>query len=208
MFTDRADAGRQLGKALSHYKGQPAVVYALPRGGVVLGVEVARELDAPLDLIVVRKIGHPDQPEYAIGAVTENGEWVLNPTEARSLDPKWIGDAAQAELREARRRRAIFLRDRSPVPVKDKTAIVVDDGLATGLTMEAALAELRRRNPTRIVVAVPVAAAETVERLRPKADEIVALQIPPMFGAVGAFYRDFKQLDDDDVIQLLETLDQ
>jgi len=207
MFIDRTDAGRQLAKALSHYKGQPSVVFALPRGGVVLGVEVARALDAPLDLIVVRKIGHPDQPEYAIGAVTENGEWVLNSAEARSLDPNWIAEAARSGLLEAQRRRALYLRDRPPFTVKDKTAIVVDDGLATGLTMEAALGELRRRDPARIIVAVPVAAAETLERLRPKADDIVALHVPSTFGAVGAFYRDFDQLDDDDVVRLLNSLE-
>jgi putative phosphoribosyl transferase len=207
MFIDRIDAGRQLAKALSRYNGQPAVVFALPRGGVVLGVEVARALGAPLDLIVVRKIGHPDQPEFAIGAVTENGEWILNPAEARSIDPNWIAEAARSELREARRRRTLYLRDQPQVSVKDKTAIVVDDGLATGLTMEAALLELRRRDPARIVVAVPVAAAETLERLRPKADDIVALHVPTAFGAVGAFYRDFDQLDDDDVIRLLQSLE-
>ena len=150
MFIDRIDAGRQLAKALSRYKGQPVVVYALPRGGVVLGVEVARALDAPLDLIVVRKIGHPDQPEYAIGAVTENGEWVLNPEEARALDPNWIADAARSGLLEAQRRRARYLRDRPPFTVKDKTAIVVDDGLATGLTMEAALGERGRQRRSRV----------------------------------------------------------
>lgn len=207
MFIDRVDAGQQLATALALYKGQPAVVYALPRGGVVLGVEVARALEAPLDLIVVRKIGHPDQPEYAIGAVTENGEWVLNPAEARSLDPKWIADAAQSEFHEAQRRRDVFLRGRLPVSIKDKVAIIVDDGLATGLTMEAALGELRKREPARIVVAVPVAARETVERLATKADEIVALHTPEVFGAVGAFYRDFNQLTDEDVVGLMKSME-
>jgi predicted phosphoribosyltransferase len=207
MFIDRIDAGRQLAGALARFKGQPAVVYALPRGGVVLGVEVARELNVPLDLIVVRKIGHPEQPEYAIGAITANGEMVLNPSEARVLNPIWLEDAARQELRESRRRRALFLQGRPTTPVEGKVAIIVDDGLATGLTMEAALGELRKRNPSRIIVAVPVAAAETVARLRPLADEIIAMEIPEEFGAVGAFYRDFEQLTDDDVVSLLNTME-
>ena len=145
------------------YKGQSVVVYALPRGGVVLGAEVARALDAPLDLIVVRKIGHPDSPEYAIGAVAEDGYVLTNPAEAASLDERWIEGAAAAELKEARRRRDLYVRGRSPV-----------------------------------------AAAETVNRLRGEVDRLVVLYIPSgFFGAVGAFYRRFDQVSDEEVVPLM-----
>src|SRR4249920_73380 len=141
MFLDRVDAGKKLARALWPYKGEPLVIYALPRGGVVLGVEVARALEAPLDLIVVRKIGHPFQPEYAIGAVAEDGYVVTNPDEVSALDKDWLDRATAAELKEARRRRTLFLQGRAPVAVRDKIAIIVDDGLATGLSMSAAIHE-------------------------------------------------------------------
>jgi putative phosphoribosyl transferase len=206
MFADRTDAGRRLATALISYRGQPVVVFALPRGGVVLGVEVSRALEAPLDLIVVRKIGHPQSPEYAVGAITEDGDIVLNPDEAGLLDRDWITRTAEAELREAHRRRAVFLRDGGRIPANGKIAIIVDDGLATGLTMEAAIRQLRKQHPEKVIVAVPVAAAETVARLRPKVDDMVILYIPPMLGAVGAFYEDFSQVSDEDVVALLKSV--
>jgi putative phosphoribosyl transferase len=204
MFRDRTDAGEQLAQALIGYKGKPVVVYALPRGGVVLAVEIARALDAPLDLIVVRKIGHPLSPEYAIGAVAEDGYVVTNPAETATLDAHWIERAASAELKEAQRRRALFMRGRSPVAVKDKIAIIVDDGLATGLTMQAAIHEIRNRGPREVVVAVPVGAAETVDRLRQEVDRLVVLYVPSgLFGAVGAFYSRFDQVSDEEVVMLM-----
>lgn len=206
MFLDRTDAGEQLGEALAQYQDQPVVVYALPRGGVVVGAEVARLLGAPLDLIVVRKIGHPMQPEYAVGAVAEDGYVVTNPDEAEALDPEWLEHATAAELKEAQRRRAVYLEGRDSAPVGGKVAIIVDDGLATGLTMQAAIHEIRQRRPRTIVVAVPVAAAETVERLRPEVDAVVALYVPQgWFGAIGAFYRNFDQVSDDEVIALMKN---
>ena len=204
MFRDRKDAGEQLAQALIGYKSQPVVVYALPRGGVVLGAAIARALDAPLDLIVVRKIGHPNSPEYAIGAVAEDGYVVTNPAEAATLDERWIEGAAAVELKEAQRRRDLYLRGRRPVAVEDRIAIIVDDGLATGLTMEAAIYEIRKRRPREVVVAVPVAAAETVNRLRGQVDRLVVLYIPSgFFGAVGAFYRCFDQVSDEEVVTLM-----
>lgn len=205
MFVDRTDAGKRLAEALIAYKGQPVVVYALPRGGVVLGVEVARFLDAPLDLIVVRKIGHPLQPEYAIGAVAEDGYVISNPNEIARLDKDWFDGAAAAEQQEAQRRRRLFLQGRPPVAVKDKIAIIVDDGLATGLTMLAAIHETRKRGPRKVVVAVPVAAAETADKLRPEVDELVVLYIPEWLGAIGAFYARFNQVSDDEVVALLKS---
>jgi len=206
MFQDRTDAGKQLAQALTGYKGQSVVVYALPRGGVVLGVEVARSLEAPLDLIVVRKIGHPLQPEYAIGAVAEDGYVVTNPDEVAALDKRWFDRATAAELKEAQRRRTLFLQGRRPVAVKDKIAIIVDDGLATGLTMLAAIHEIRNRGPQKVVVAVPVAAAETANKLRPQVDDLVVLYIPEWLGAIGAFYQHFNQVGDDEVVALMKSV--
>jgi predicted phosphoribosyltransferase len=206
MFLDRIDAGKKLAQALLVYKGQSLVVYALPRGGVVLGVEVARVLEAPLDLIVVRKIGHPLQPEYAIGAVAEDGYVVTNPDEVAHLDKLWLDRATAAELQEAQRRRRVFLQGRVPVEVKDKIAIIVDDGLATGLSMSAAIHEIRGRGPQKLVVAVPVAAAETVEKLKPDIDDLVVLYIPEWFGAVGAFYQRFDQVSDEEVVALMKFM--
>jgi predicted phosphoribosyltransferase len=206
MFEDRTDAGRKLALALIGYKGEPVVVYALPRGGVVLGVEVARSLEAPLDLIVVRKIGHPFQPEYAIGAIAEDGDVVTNPDEIGGLDNRWFQHAAANELKEARRRRTLYLGVRPPVAVNDKIAIIIDDGLATGLTMQAAVHEIRKRGPRKIIVAVPVAAAEAADKLRPEVDDLVVLHIPRWLGAIGAFYERFDQVGDDEVMALMKSI--
>jgi predicted phosphoribosyltransferase len=205
MFLDRTDAGQKLARALTEYKGQPVVVYALPRGGVVPGVEVARYLEAPLDLIVIRKIGHPLQPEYAIAAVAEDGYMVGNPDEIAALDQRWLDRATAAQLREAQRRRRVFLQGRRPVAVAGKIAIIVDDGLATGLTMLAAIREIRKRGPRKVVVAVPVAAAETAARLRDEVDDLVILYVPEgLFGAISVFYQQFEQVSDDEVIALMK----
>ena len=204
MFIDRVDAGKKLAEALIGYQGQPVVIHAIPRGGVVLGVEVARALEAPLDLIVVRKIGHPRQPEYAIGAVAEDGYVVTNSDEVVTLDKDWLDRATAAELREARRRRTLFLQGRAPIAVKDRIAIIVDDGLATGLSMSAAIHEIRGRGPQKLVVAVPVAAAEALYKLRPAVDDLVVLFISPWFAAVGAFYQWFEQVSDEEVVELMK----
>jgi putative phosphoribosyl transferase len=172
----------------------------------VLGVEIARFLEAPLDLIVVRKIGHPLQPEYAIGAVAEDGYVVMNRRETDSLDAAWLNRETAAELKEAQRRRALFLDGHAPIPVDGKVAIIVDDGLATGLTMQAAIHQIRQRGPKKIVVAVPVAASETIEKLRREIDEIVVLYIPDWLLAIGCFYRDFDQVSDQQVIALMNSV--
>jgi putative phosphoribosyl transferase len=205
IFQNRTDAGEQLAQALMTYKGQSVVVYALPRGGVVLGVEVARALEAPLDLLVVRKIGHPHQLEYAIGAVAEDGYLVTNPDERGTPDEGWFRHAVAAELKEAHRRRALFLQGRRPFAVRGKIAIIVDDGLATGMTMLAAIHEIRKREPKQIIVAVHVAAAETANKLRSVVDDLVVLHIPEWLDAIGAFYQDFAQVTDDEVVALMQS---
>ncbi|MBI4657329.1 MAG: phosphoribosyl transferase [Verrucomicrobia bacterium] len=204
IFKDRADAGRKLAQALVSYKGQDAIVYALPRGGVVLGAEIARVLDAPLDLIVVRKVGHPHSPEYAIAAVAEDGHAVVNRLEVNSIDKKWFDERVRVEQQEARRRRELYTRGRDPIPAKDKVAIIVDDGLATGLTMFAAIQEIRHFLPKKVVVAVPVAPPRTVQELKRIVDDVIALYVTDDFGAIGSFYLHFAQVSDEEVIDLLK----
>jgi predicted phosphoribosyltransferase len=203
-FKDRADAGRWLAQALAAYEGKDGVVLALPRGGVVLGAEIARALRMPLDLVIARKLGHPLSPEYAIGAVTEDGETVYNPWEVSQVDAEWFRRQVERERAEARRQREHYLGGRPPLPLAGRIAILVDDGIATGLTMEAAIHDARRRKPARLVAAVPVAPQDTAERLGRMVEEFVALDIPePYLGAVGAYYDYFPQVGDDEVIALL-----
>jgi predicted phosphoribosyltransferase len=206
LFKDRVDAGRKLALALSHYKRENPVIYALPRGGVVLGVEIARSLDAPLDLIIVRKVGHPFSPEYAIAAVAEDGHTVVNQADVDEVDKAWFEENVEIERREACRRHELYTHGRTPVPAKDKMAIIVDDGLATGLTMFAAIQEIRHSNPGKIVVAVPVAPPHTVQELKNVADDIVVLYMSPNFGAIGSFYSHFDQVTDAEVIDLLHPM--
>ncbi len=205
-FKDRAEAGRKLAAALdTKYGGEQGIVYPLPRGGIPLGVEIARRLNMPIDLVIARKIGHPFNPEYAICAVCENGGMVCNEWEVSQVDPAWFEQRLKSEREEARRRRQRYLGSREPLPAAGKVAILVDDGIATGLTMRAAIRDLRRRHPTRIVVAVPVAPKDTAALLKREVDDLVALDIPDFYlGAVGAYYVDFPQITDDQVIKLLQ----
>jgi predicted phosphoribosyltransferase len=204
VFKDRADAGKRLAQALLAYRGQDTAIYALPRGGVVLGAEIARELNAPLDLIVVRKIGHPFSPEYAIAAIAEDGHLAMNPRAVDSIDRQWFDEKSQMERQEARRRRELYTRGRAPISATDKTAIIVDDGLATGLTMFAAVQEVRHARPQKVVVAVPVAPPDAVEQLKEMVDDVVALYVTPSLGAIGAFYLRFDQVTDDEVIEWMK----
>ena len=206
-FENRTVAGRALGEQLTRMKLADPVVLALPRGGVPVGLEVARALHAPLDLLLVRKIGVPWQPELAVGAVMDGGAPVIV-VEPRvmaetGIDRQYIEDRAQQELKEIERRRAVYLAHRAPEPVAGRTAIVVDDGIATGTTMRAALRGLRQRKPARLVLAVQVAPPETIEALRAEVDDVVCLMQPGFFGAIGYFYVDFHQLTDDEVIALM-----
>ena len=208
VFPDRTAAGRRLAEQLKRFKDQRPVVLALPRGGVPVAYEVAKVLEAPLDLVLVRKIGAPFQPELAIGAVVdgERPELVLNTDliAEYGIPESYVASERQRQLAEIERRRQEYLAGRARAPVRDRTAIVIDDGIATGATMEAALHATRRAGPRRLVLAVPVAPPDTLERLRPEVDEVVSLLVPSFLGAIGSFYRDFRQLPDEDVIRLLE----
>lgn len=203
-FKNRLEAGKKLAEALAKYKGAELVVYALPRGGVVLGREIAQELGAPLDLIITRKIGHPLQSEYAVCAVAEDGDLICNEAERPLLNEQWLRGEIEREREEARRRREIYLRNRRPVSAKNKTAIVVDDGIATGLTMQLAIREVKHNEPERIVLAVPVIPAEIAKKFKKEVDEVVTLDTPELYlGAVGAYYDEFPQVEDEEVIKLL-----
>jgi len=206
-FIDRIDAGRQLAKALAHYKNQRPVVLALPRGGVPVAAEVATKLDAPLDLILVRKIGVPSQPELAMGAVVDGAdpvvvrnEEVIQLCDVSETDFNAIRDEQLAEIE---RRRTLYLGGRPHPKLSGRTVIVVDDGIATGATTRAALRAICMRKPAKLVLAVPVAPTETLKKLRGEADDIVCLEDYEDFGAIGLFYSDFHQVSDTEVISLL-----
>lgn len=203
-FSDRQEAGRKLAAELGDYRGSDVVVYALPRGGVVLGYEVAQALGAPLDLVITRKIGHPENSEYAIGAITEEGEALYDEREKALVDRGWLERAAEKERREALRRRQVYLEGKSRASAWGKRVIVVDDGVATGLTLRVALASLRKDEPRELIVAVPVAPHDIVSILEKEADTVVVLEDAEEYlGAVGAYYERFSQVSDEEVIDLL-----
>jgi putative phosphoribosyl transferase len=206
-FRDRADAGRQLAWRLQQYRMEAPVVVGLPRGGVPVAAEVAHALEAPLDVLVVRKLGCPWQPELAMGALGEAGAIVLNHPLIASigLPPEVLKDVIRTERAELERRLARYRGIRPAVPVQGRTVIVVDDGLATGTSARAAIQVLRRRGASRIVLAVPVAPPGTVRALSGVADEVVALETPRAFLAIGQFYDDFAQTSEQDVTRLLNT---
>jgi putative phosphoribosyl transferase len=209
-FINRSDAGRRLATALARYRSQKPVVLALPRGGVPVAAQVAEHLGAPLDLILVRKIGVPFQPELAMGAVVDGSaplivrnEDVIRSTAVGAADFETI---CKRELAEIERRRRHYLGGRAAVEVQGRTAIVIDDGIATGATTRAALRATRARNPARLVLAVPVAAADTLKELGAEVDDIVCLESPEDFDAIGLFYDDFRQVTDREVIAILRRL--
>jgi putative phosphoribosyl transferase len=207
-FADRTEAGRRLAERVLNLESEHPVVLALPRGGVPVAFEVAKALAAPLDLVLVRKIGAPFQPELAIGAVVdgEHPELVVNRDliEECGVPDSYLESERQRQLEEIERRRQLYLGGRARAPIEGRTAIVVDDGIATGATMEAALHATRRAGPRRLILAVPVAPPDTIARLRPEVDQVVCLMMPEYLGAIGSFYRDFRQLGDAEVVALLE----
>lgn len=207
MFRDRKDAGVRLANALEKYRGIEVVVFALPRGGVVLGAEIAMKLNSPLDLVLTKKIGHPYNPEYAICAVAEEGEPIYNQFEVASVDPVWFQKEVERTRAELKRRRLEYLGDTEPHDVEGKIAIIVDDGIATGLTMMAAIKEMEKRKAKQIIVAIPVTPYVIAQRLIAMGVDLVSLQIERAYlGAVGAYYADFRQVTDGEVAALLKQV--
>ena len=204
-FRNRSEAGRRLALALAGYKDQEPTILALPRGGVAVAAEVAAALDAPLDLILVRKVGVLFQPELAMGAVADGGGSIIvrneDVIEHVGIDEAEFKAVCDAEFAEIERRRERYNRERAEVA--GRTAIVIDDGVATGATTRAALRATRMRNPKRLVLAVPVAPSDSLSELRREADDIVCLEDHPMFGAIGFYYHDFRQVSDEEVIEIL-----
>jgi putative phosphoribosyl transferase len=202
-FSDRTDAGRKLAQALLTYKDQQTVILALLRGGVPVAAEVAAALNAPLDLILVRKIGVPMQPELAMGAVANGGVPIVVRNEEvirmAGIDEAEFEAIRDRELAEIERRRRLYLGNRAPVDVEGQVAIVVDDGIATGATTRAALRATRIRNPRKLVLAVPVAPTDTLAAIREEADDVICLEDHEFFGAIGYYYSDFRQLSDREV---------
>jgi putative phosphoribosyl transferase len=207
-FKDRSDAGRKLAKALAGYKDQEPVILALPRGGVPVAAEVATMLNAALDLILVRKVGVPFQPELAMGAVVDGGAPIIVRNDdvigLAGIDESDFKAICDSELAEIERRRQRYLGSRERVDISGRTAIVIDDGVATGATTRAALRATRMRNPKKLVLAVPVAPTDSLAALRSDADDVICLEDYEFFGAIGAYYADFSQVPDEEVIEMLK----
>ena len=205
-FRDRRHAGRVLARKLDHYRGRPGLlVLALPRGGVAVAFEVAHALQAPLDVFMVRKLGFPGHEEYAMGAIASGGVQVMNPMPGMEVPSEALARVVAREQDELVRREHLYRNNRPAVALRGRDVIVVDDGLATGSTMRAALLAIRQQQPSHLTVAVPVGAAETCELLRADADEVVCAATPSPFRAVGLWYQDFPQASDDEVRTLLEA---
>jgi predicted phosphoribosyltransferase len=204
FFKDRADGGRALATALAAYRNSDCVVYGLPRGGAVTAREVSDDLSAPLDLLITRKLTHPYNPEYAIGAITDDGEVVLNEAVAGEFSKDYLEQEKARRLQEAKDRHAKYLGDRAPVPVEGKTAIVVDDGIATGYTMKAAILAVKKRKPAKIVVAAPVGPPGVAALFAGLADEVIVPSTPDDFFAIGYYYMDFAPVEDEQVVAAMK----
>jgi putative phosphoribosyl transferase len=207
LFKNRQDAGRQLAKALAAYQEKKeCVAIGLPRGGVVVAYEVAKALNLPLDIICARKVGSPWNPELAIGAVTETGDGFYNTDiiEQFAIPQEYIRRESEKQKIEALRRLALYKKNRPAIDISGKIVILVDDGIATGATMKAAIESLKGKQVSKIIVAVPVSAPETLMEIKTQVDETICLESPYLFQAVGQFYEEFDQTTDEEVIELLD----
>lgn len=204
LFKDRQDAGRQLARLLQDLKDKNAIILALPRGGVVFGAEIAKILLLPLDVIVTRKIGAPESAELAIGAIDVDGDSVWDEQAVKDVNKEWLAKEIEKEKQEAQRRQNLYRQDKAPLDLKDKIAVIVDDGVATGLTIKAAARYAKKFNPQKIIIASPIAAPDIVGELRKEADEVRILDTPEFFWAIGQFYENFPQVEDEEVVNILK----
>lgn len=206
-FRDREQAGEALASALKDLRGRDVIVLAIPRGGVVVGSKVAKALGAPLDIIVTRKIGAPGEPEYALGAVTQNGDVILDEAVVRMLQVgrDYLDREAASQKEEVKDRMRRFRGDRAYPSLHGKTVVIVDDGVATGNTIMAAVMSVKSQRPQSVIVAVPVGPAESIAKLSTEADRVVCLETPEPFFAIGGFYAEFGQVEDDEVRRILEA---
>jgi len=205
MFNDRADAGRQLAEKLRKYSGANSILLAIPRGGVTVAYEISKELKIPVDVIIVRKVGHPYNPEYALGAVGVDGSFI-HTAHGQGVSQEYIDSMVREKQSEAKERYLELRGDKPPIDLKDKIAILVDDGVATGSTMLMAVMLVKEKNPKKIVIAVPVAPPDTIKQLEKIADEVINLLAPYGFMAIGQYYRDFSQVSTEEAKRMLEEL--
>lgn len=204
IFKDRTDAGQKLAEKLVEFK-EDAVLYALPRGGIVVGAAIAQKLKIPLEIIIARKIGHPLEPEFGIAAISENGHLVKNEEIVATVDQEWFKDEISRQRERAQEERQKFTGNRPVISAQNRVAVLVDDGVATGLTLLAAIEDLKDQKPAKIIVAVPVIPPDVAQKIQSLVNQLVALEIPAQFaGAVGAYYENFSQVSDEEVIALLK----
>ncbi len=208
IFKNRLEAGQKLAEKLIKYKDQKNIlVIGLPRGGLILAQEIAKKINSPLDIVVPRKIGAPNNPEFAIGAITEEGEPFLNEDiiDYYKISKEYIAQEIAQEKKEAQRRLKVYRGEKEAISYKDKIIILVDDGIATGSTMLAALAFLKKKKVKKIIVAVPVLARDTIKIIEKEVEELIYLEAPLFFGAIGAFYKEFDQTTDQEVIAIMKN---
>jgi len=205
IFKNRQEAGTLLAQRLREFEGSNALVLALPRGGVVLGKEIAQILNLPMDLIVVKKIGHPLDPEYAVGAITANGVLASNEAAIADIGPEWLKEEISEKIKEAKQKEKLYLQNKGNIKIGGKTIVLVDDGIATGLSTLVAIRDIRAKKPQKIIVAVPVISKEAEKTVKGEADEVISLvESKGFIGAIGSHYEEFPQVSDEEVINILQ----